>query len=47
VSEALFEDSGEYVCKIARNHEETIKLIEVGYTKVDDFEGLYLYCRLK
>ena len=47
LSEALFKDSGEYTCKIAKNHEEAIKLIEVGYTKVDEFDGLHLYRKPK
>ena len=47
LSEALFEDTGEFICKIARNHEEAITLIEVGYIKVDEFEWLHLYRKLK
>lgn len=47
LSEALFEDSGEYVCKTARTHEEAMMLIEVGYTKVDMFNEIPLHIKPK
>jgi integrase len=45
---ALFlNESEEFICKIAQTPEEAQKLIELGFTKADEFEGKHLYRKRK
>ncbi len=43
LAEALFHESGNYVCKIAESSKEAIPLIEAGFTKIDEFNGVHLF----
>ena len=43
LSEALFQESGNYVCKIAESFEDAVSIIEAGFTKIDEFNGVHLY----
>jgi len=36
-------ESGNYICKIAESFEDAVPLIEAGFTKIDEFDGVHLY----
>jgi hypothetical protein len=37
----------EYICKTAKTLEEASKLIELGFTKADEIDGIHLYRKRK
>ena len=42
-----FSESEEYTCKTAKTPEEAAKLIESGFTKADEIDGIHLYRKRK
>ncbi len=47
LSEAMFHDENNFTVKVAKTHEEAISLLEAGFNKVDEFDDLHLYRKLK
>jgi len=48
IEEALFGgETEQYVCKVARTIEEAIPLLEEGFTKASDFDGVKIYRKPK
>ena len=47
LSEAMFHDVNNFTVKVAKTHEEAIALLEARFEKVDEFDGLHLYRKLK
>jgi hypothetical protein len=43
----MFHDENNFTVKVAETHEEAISLLEAGFNKVDEFDGLHLYRKLK
>jgi integrase len=41
------EQNDEFVCKVAKTPDEAIKLIETGFTKADEIDGLHIYKKRK
>ena len=44
---ALFQDVGNYIVKTATTPEEATALLEQGFQKADEFDGLHLYRKPK
>jgi len=47
LSEAMFHDENNFTVKVAKTHQEAISLLEAGFNKVDEFDDLHLYRKLK
>jgi hypothetical protein len=47
LAEALFHDVSSFDVKTATTPEEAIALLEVGFQKSDEFDGLHLYRKPK
>jgi hypothetical protein len=43
----MFHTENNYTVKVAKSHEEAIALLEAGFNKVDEFDDLHLYRKLK
>jgi integrase len=47
LSEALFQDVNNFIVKEANTVEEAKKLLELGFTKADEYDNTHLYRKLK
>jgi integrase len=47
LSSAMFHDENNFIFKVANNHREAIALLEAGFNKSYEFDGLHLYRKLK
>ena len=47
LAEALFQDVGNFIVKTAKTPEEAKALLEAGFQKADEFDGIHLYRKHK
>ncbi len=43
----MFHYEASFTVKVAKTHEKAIALLEAGFNKVDEFDGMHLYRKLK
>lgn len=43
----MFHDENSFTVKVAKTYEEAMALLEAGFNKIDEFDDLHLFRKLK